>query len=91
MGSGQGHNWWCVLFPPLCFVGAVSGKTEDLDLAQGATQDTPASGFVNNTDSVSNGGLSTGHSSLQINSKRQIHFYLWDKSREFYSWLKKEI
>ena len=20
LGSGEGHNWWCVLFPPLCFV-----------------------------------------------------------------------
>ena len=20
LGSGSGHNWWCVLFPPLCFV-----------------------------------------------------------------------
>jgi stage II sporulation protein R len=20
IGSGQGHNWWCVLFPPLCYV-----------------------------------------------------------------------
>lgn len=20
IGSGQGHNWWCVMFPPLCFV-----------------------------------------------------------------------
>jgi stage II sporulation protein R len=20
IGPGQGHNWWCVLFPPLCYV-----------------------------------------------------------------------
>ena len=20
IGSGQGRNWWCVMFPPLCFV-----------------------------------------------------------------------
>jgi stage II sporulation protein R len=20
IGEGQGSNWWCVLFPPLCFV-----------------------------------------------------------------------
>ena len=20
IGSGQGHNWWCVMFPSLCFV-----------------------------------------------------------------------
>ena len=21
LGSGQGNNWWCVVYPPLCFVG----------------------------------------------------------------------
>ena len=21
LGSGQGDNWWCVVYPPLCFVG----------------------------------------------------------------------
>ena len=21
LGSGEGDNWWCVMFPPLCFVG----------------------------------------------------------------------
>ena len=19
LGSGEGHNWWCVMYPPLCF------------------------------------------------------------------------
>ena len=27
IGEGKGENWWCVLFPPLCF-GAVSKETE---------------------------------------------------------------
>lgn len=26
IGKGEGQNWWCVLFPPLCFVDAVSGE-----------------------------------------------------------------
>lgn len=25
LGSGGGKNWWCVLFPPLCFIDAGSG------------------------------------------------------------------
>ncbi len=24
IGSGQGENWWCVMFPPLCFVNGVA-------------------------------------------------------------------
>ncbi len=27
LGSGKGNNWWCVVYPPLCFVeGAASGS-----------------------------------------------------------------
>jgi stage II sporulation protein R len=25
IGSASGHNWWCVMFPPLCFVDVSSG------------------------------------------------------------------
>ena len=25
LGSGAGQNWWCVLFPPLCFVALTDG------------------------------------------------------------------
>ncbi|WP_108995032.1 stage II sporulation protein R, partial [Paenibacillus agaridevorans] len=25
IGEGKGQNWWCVLFPPLCFVDAATG------------------------------------------------------------------
>jgi len=25
IGSAQGKNWWCVMFPPLCFVDVTSG------------------------------------------------------------------
>ena len=29
LGSGEGNNWWCVAFPPLCFVAAKeTGKEE---------------------------------------------------------------
>lgn len=26
LGKGQGENWWCVLFPPLCFADAVEAR-----------------------------------------------------------------
>ncbi len=25
LGSGEGDNWWCVVYPPLCFVGEGNG------------------------------------------------------------------
>lgn len=29
LGNGSGANWWCVLFPPLCFVDATHGEVPD--------------------------------------------------------------
>jgi len=26
IGSGEGQNWWCVMFPPLCFVDVTKGS-----------------------------------------------------------------
>ncbi len=28
IGEGEGHNWWCVAFPPMCYTSSKSGKTE---------------------------------------------------------------
>ena len=29
IGASNGKNWWCVLYPPLCFVDAVHGVVPD--------------------------------------------------------------
>lgn len=29
VGEGEGQNWWCVMFPPLCFVDATHGTIPD--------------------------------------------------------------
>jgi len=29
LGEGSGANWWCVLFPPLCFVDVTHGTVPD--------------------------------------------------------------
>lgn len=29
LGKGEGQNWWCVMFPPLCFAGATGGELSD--------------------------------------------------------------
>lgn len=29
IGEAHGHNWWCVMFPPLCFVDISSGVVPD--------------------------------------------------------------
>lgn len=31
LGDGQGQNWWCVLFPPLCLLEAEDNNTDDIE------------------------------------------------------------
>lgn len=33
IGAAEGHNWWCVLFPPLCIV-SETGEPVDLDTVE---------------------------------------------------------
>ena len=30
LGNGEGNNWWCVLFPPLCVMEAEEQNTSDI-------------------------------------------------------------
>ncbi|MBP2001834.1 stage II sporulation protein R [Paenibacillus shirakamiensis] len=45
LGAGSGQNWWCVLFPPLCFIDAGTGDAvakngAEVKTASAATSDT---------------------------------------------------
>ncbi|UVI29962.1 stage II sporulation protein R [Paenibacillus spongiae] len=71
LGSGQGQNWWCVLFPPLCFVDAVSGEasvaaavTTSADAGQGA-------------ESVSKANEPT-QDAANANADPEVKFFLWE-------------
>lgn len=35
LGSGEGKNWWCVLFPSLCFVDAVGDVNDAMAVSTG--------------------------------------------------------
>ena len=41
IGSGSGQNWWCVMFPMLCFVDGIAGPKEEMEelMAQVLTEE----------------------------------------------------
>lgn len=43
IGKGKGANWWCVMFPPLCFVDITNGVAKDLDDVEDSLQPIDAS------------------------------------------------
>ena len=30
LGTGQGNNWWCVVYPPLCFVNKIDNSSQNI-------------------------------------------------------------
>lgn len=38
LGKGEGHNWWCVMFPPLCLPAACDDTALDAYFSGGETQ-----------------------------------------------------
>lgn len=34
IGKAEGQNWWCVLFPPLCFISPATGIVEEENMQQ---------------------------------------------------------
>ncbi len=40
LGEAQGENWWCVLFPPICFVNVEESTTVTVDGKPGIPLDT---------------------------------------------------
>ena len=39
IGNGEGQNWWCVLFPPMCVAAASKAEPEDAFISVGLNKD----------------------------------------------------
>ncbi|MEF2244117.1 stage II sporulation protein R [Paenibacillus sp. IITD108] len=78
LGEAEGQNWWCVLFPPLCFVDSASGEASvktasaeaDGKLQAGAGQ------AVVKTDSNAD------------SAEPEVKFFLWEILQSFINWIK---
>ena len=42
LGEGEGKNWWCVLFPPLCFVDQAGNVAQNPDRVEAVDKDAVA-------------------------------------------------
>jgi len=75
LGEGKGENWWCVLFPPLCFADAVgAGKA---DKGEAVTNDAAGSGAKEASafaaQDAQDGGVKAGAS-----QKVEVKFAVWE-------------
>ena len=72
LGSGEGQNWWCVLFPPLCFVDAVKVAASAQDSENGVPETIDG----------------TGQNADDNGNEIEVHFFLWDVLKKLFTEVK---
>jgi stage II sporulation protein R len=97
LGEGKGQNWWCVLFPPLCFVDAATGEAS---ASTAAVQDTGAAKIDDEAKASGNEGLTgegKGGAQLRTASAEaadtqaeapKVKFFLWEMLEALIDWIK---
>ncbi|MFF2889902.1 stage II sporulation protein R [Paenibacillus sp. NPDC057967] len=83
IGEGQGQNWWCVLFPPLCFVDAVSGEAS---AASGPVQESAAVTVSADSDTADNDVTAAAENHGTDAPKAK--FFLWELLQSLIDWIK---
>ncbi|MCR2807438.1 stage II sporulation protein R [Paenibacillus sp. SCIV0701] len=79
IGEGKGQNWWCVLFPPLCFVDAATGEAS------------AASAEMASADAGTDGGVkaaSADSADVGAGEAPKAKFFLWELLQSFIDWIK---
>lgn len=93
LGAGEGQNWWCVLFPPLCFIDGDTGQAKDesgagsegVSLAD-AGQDEAPGGGASGTSGMDGGSAASGEDS-SMDEGTEVRFFLWDMLVSLCRWL----
>lgn len=75
IGSGQGENWWCVLFPPLCLLdegtAPLSGSDSNSDAAKAAADSSGDAGGSGDSEAVGSSGTAGTSSQTDALTKEQ--------------------
>jgi stage II sporulation protein R len=86
LGSGEGQNWWCVLFPPLCFVDAVSGEATAVAATANVSKDDSAKTGTAKGDTQKQQSSDDAKAKQQQSAEQQsagqqapeVKFFLWE-------------
>ncbi|MBW4081720.1 stage II sporulation protein R [Paenibacillus sp. S150] len=93
LGAGRGQNWWCVLFPPLCFIDAGSGDAAASAAAQAKTAQASAAGEGASVKAADNGAVTAASASdgaAPASGEAEapkVRFFLWEALQNLWSWI----
>lgn len=93
LGEGKGQNWWCVLFPPLCFIDAGTGDAAASDAGKG-TKTASAAGAKSGAKIQSAAGKAAQADIVAAEDKAgdsaaepEVRFFIWELLQNFWNWI----
>ncbi|QUL54605.1 stage II sporulation protein R [Paenibacillus tritici] len=93
LGAGKGQNWWCVLFPPLCFIDAGTGDAAAAAPAGAAKTSgdgakvKAADGTANQTAASLTASANGGGTAEDGAEAPKVKFFLWELLKNVWSWI----
>lgn len=99
LGQGEGANWWCVLFPPLCLTAATAKEDADGSAAAGSAAKTPEASAKNakvsscgNDEAAAGTAVSAGVKKVSSKTgdsddKPKTEFFLVVLLKKLFAWL----
>lgn len=94
LGTGKGQNWWCVLFPPLCFIDAGTGdaaapaKSNETKKVSASTKDAGAK-VETATGNVVKVSSIAGDVPTEDAAEPEVRFFIWDLLQNLWDWISK--
>ncbi|MHA6481405.1 stage II sporulation protein R [Paenibacillus sp. strain BS8-2] len=86
IGEGKGQNWWCVLFPPLCFVDAATGEASAAEATvadDSAAADTTLKAGADEADAGS-----AAEQTADSGEAPKAKFFIWEMIEKLINWIK---
>jgi len=101
LGEGNGQNWWCVLFPPLCFIDAATGEaaapaetkaqTASLQVKDAAAEGGKAKAEAGAQDAKvqqASDSNSSDQAKAEEGQAPEAKFFLWELLQTIIQWVK---
>ncbi|WP_082311060.1 stage II sporulation protein R [Paenibacillus sp. FJAT-27812] len=85
LGEGKGQNWWCVLFPPLCFIDAATGE------ASAAPAEETAKAAAEKADAAPEKAAALQAAAADApaaGEAPEAKFFLWEMIKSLIDWIK---
>lgn len=79
IGEAKGHNWWCVMYPPLCIPAACGAETEENLINEKET--------IKKDKNIEEEFFDEDERDIMYHPKKyRVRFALWDKIKSFLEW-----